>query len=258
MRLLSIITPTLNSIKTIKRNLESVSMQGFDNYEHIIIDGHSIDGTRNFIKNYDGHKIIFLDEEEKGIYQAINQGIKEANGKYIMLLNSDDWLNDSAMKIIAKKITLSKKNIHIFISDVYEESIKISQVHFMKNFDLPIQKMPFSHGAMIAKKNFLIRKGMYSKNFKLSSDLDFIHKTKKDDYEYHFDSIHCFSLEGISSQSYEGLRESMEIAINYGKSSNLARLFFIKVIFNKFLGKLFGFKNLIKLKRLVRYSSNWE
>ena len=80
----------------------------------------------------------------------------------------------------------------------------------------------------------------------------------KNAYEYHSDSIHCFSLEGISSQSYEGLRESMEIAINYGKSITLARLFFIKVIFNKFLGKLFGFKNLIKLKRLLRYSSNWE
>ena len=128
----------------------------------------------------------------------------------------------------------------------------------MKNFDLPIQKMPFSHGAMIAKKNFLLSKGMYSKNFKLSSDLDFIHKTQKDDYEYHYDSIHCFSLEGASSQSYKGLRESMEIAINYGKSRTLARLFFIKVIFNKFLGKLFGFKNLIKIKRFVRYSSNWE
>lgn len=258
MKLLSIITPTLNSVKTIKRNLESVSMQGFDNYEHIIIDGHSIDGTRNFIKNYDGHKIIFLDEEEKGIYQAINQGIKSASGAYIMLLNSDDWLPRDSLKKIYIKVSKQIGNLHIFQSKVFENEKEIAKVTAIKDFLLPIQKMPFSHGAMIAKKEFLIQKGQYSTEYSLSSDLDFVNKTKIEDYVFHDDVVHCFSLEGASSQNYNGSKESMKIAIYYGKNPILARLVYIKVVINKFLGRLLGFSRIIKLKNFLNYSSNWK
>ena len=60
MKTISIITPTLNSIKTIERNLRSVSNQNTKDLEQIIIDGYSDDGTRNLIKSYEGHDIIFL------------------------------------------------------------------------------------------------------------------------------------------------------------------------------------------------------
>jgi glycosyltransferase involved in cell wall biosynthesis len=124
LKTISIITPTLNSVKTIERNLSSVSNQSTKYLEQIIIDGYSDDGTRSLIKSYEGHDIIFLDENERGIYQAINQGIKKARGKYIMLLNSDDWLPDDAINTVIKKVELNQKNIHIFISDVYEDSKK--------------------------------------------------------------------------------------------------------------------------------------
>ena len=109
MKTISIITPTLNSIKTIERNLRSVSNQNTKDLEQIIIDGYSDDGTRNLIKSYEGHDIIFLDENERGIYQAINQGIKKARGKFIMLLNSDDWLPGDAIKTIIKKVELNQE-----------------------------------------------------------------------------------------------------------------------------------------------------
>ena len=111
MKTISIITPTLNSVKTIERNLSSVSNQSTKYLEQIIIDGYSNDGTRSLIKSYEGHDIIFLDENERGIYQAINQGIKKARGKYIMLLNSDDWLPDDAINTVIKKVELNQKNI---------------------------------------------------------------------------------------------------------------------------------------------------
>ena len=113
MKTISIITPTLNSVKTIERNLSSVSNQSTKDLEQIIIDGYSDDGTRSLIKSYEGHDIIFLDENE-GIYQAINQGIKKARGKYIMLLNSDDWLPDDAINTVIKKLNLIKKILYFY------------------------------------------------------------------------------------------------------------------------------------------------
>lgn len=258
MKTISIITPTLNSIKTIERNLLSVSNQNTHDIEQIIIDGYSDDGTRSLIQSYKGHNIIILDENERGIYQAINQGIKQAQGEFIMLLNSDDWLPDDAINTIIKKVELNEKNIHIFISDVYEDSKKIARLEPMKEFKIPIQKMPFSHGAMIAKRKFLLEKGLYSTRYSLSSDLDFVHKTIHEDYAYHNEIIHCFSLEGSSSQNYQGSKESMNIAICYGKNPFLAKLDYMKVVINKFFGRLIGFSRIIKLKKLLNYSTNWK
>ena len=75
-----------------------------------------------------------------------------------MLLNSDDWLPDDAINTVIKKVELNQKNIHIFISDVYEDSKKIACLEPIKEFNTPIQKMPFSHGAMIAKRNFFYKR----------------------------------------------------------------------------------------------------
>ena len=156
---ISIITPTLNSSKTILRNLESVSNQHFDDFEHIIIDGNSRDDTKLIIHKYIEHEVVFQNEIEKGIYPAINQGIKLASGEYIMLLNSDDWLPQDSLKKIYKKISNQIGNLHIFQSKVFENGIEIAKVTAIKDFLPPIQKMPFSHGAMIAKE-FLTQKGL--------------------------------------------------------------------------------------------------
>ena len=255
---ISIITPTLNSSKTILRNLESVSNQHFDDFEHIIIDGNSKDDTKLILHKYIEHEVVFQNEIEKGIYPAINQGIKLASGEYIMLLNSDDWLPQDSLKKIYKKISNQIGNLHIFQSKVFENGIEIAKVTAIKDFLPPIQKMPFSHGAMIAKKEFLTQKGLYSTEYSLSSDLDFVNKTAIEDYVYHDDVVHCFSLEGASSQNYQGSKESMKIAIYYGKNPLSARLDYIKVVINKFLGRLIGFSRIIKLKKLLNYSTNWK
>ena len=102
----SIIIRTKNEESWISLCLEKIFEQKYSNKEIIIVDNNSLDGTIQRAKQFNV-KIIKLKKFFPG--KAINQGIKEANGKYIMLLNSDDWLNDSAIKIIAKKVALSKK-----------------------------------------------------------------------------------------------------------------------------------------------------
>ena len=88
---ISIITPTLNSEKSIAFTFNFVFNQNYKNFEHIIVDGGSNDKTLEIVKKHKVKKIII--KKKSSIYEAINLGIKNAIGDYILILNSDDILN---------------------------------------------------------------------------------------------------------------------------------------------------------------------
>ena len=103
----SIITICYNSEKTIERTIKSVLAQTYKNYEYIIVDGASKDGTLEIVKRFelqfDG-RLKWKSEPDKGIYDAMNKGINMATGDVIGIVNSDDWLEADAMIIVAKAI----------------------------------------------------------------------------------------------------------------------------------------------------------
>ena len=88
---ISLITVVYNAGNTIKRCIESVLAQNYSNIEYIIIDGGSTDGTIQIIDQYKSQISVFLSEPDKGIYDAMNKGIKLATGKIVGTLNSDDY-----------------------------------------------------------------------------------------------------------------------------------------------------------------------
>ncbi len=98
--LFSIIIPTYNSERTIKSSILSIFRQNLNDIEIIIIDDCSTDKTINSIKNIIGKKIsykIFKQKKNKGVSNCRNKGIKIARGEYIIFLDSDDFLEDSAL-----------------------------------------------------------------------------------------------------------------------------------------------------------------
>lgn len=100
MPFFSIITCTYNSGKYIQQNINSVSSQNFKDYEHIFIDGYSSDNTIKQIKEYQNNiknknQVKLVQSEAKGISNAMNIGINQAKGKYIIHLNSDDYFFDN-------------------------------------------------------------------------------------------------------------------------------------------------------------------
>lgn len=91
--LISIITPSFNQGQFIEETLKSVASQTYKNYEHIIIDGGSTDGTIEILKKYQKKypdKIKWISEKDKGQSDAINKGLKMAKGEILCYLNSDD------------------------------------------------------------------------------------------------------------------------------------------------------------------------
>lgn len=90
---LSIITINYNNAEGLERTLNSVLTQTYRNIEHIIVDGGSTDGSVEIIKEYadaSKHTVIWSSEKDKGIYNAMNKGIRKANGAYVQILNSGD------------------------------------------------------------------------------------------------------------------------------------------------------------------------
>ena len=97
---ISIITVVKNNKDTIEKNILSLINQNYKNYEHIIIDGGSKDGTLEIINKYRNDIKHFISEKDNGIYDAMNKGIDKAEGDIVGILNADDYYFSNALKLI--------------------------------------------------------------------------------------------------------------------------------------------------------------
>lgn len=101
--MISIITPTYNSDEYIKECIESIRSQNYQDYEHIIVDGGSSDGTLEIIKKCEGtYPMRWISEKDEGMYDAISKGFKIAKGDILCWLNSDDIYMPWTLSIVNK------------------------------------------------------------------------------------------------------------------------------------------------------------
>ena len=95
MPVLSIITINYNNLTGLQRTMESVLAQQFQDYEFIIIDGNSVDGSKDYIAQHAGKLAYWKSEKDNGVYSAMNKGILQAKGEYLLFLNSGDYFCDN-------------------------------------------------------------------------------------------------------------------------------------------------------------------
>ena len=114
---ISIITPVKNGEKSLQRTINSIKNQSFKDFEYIIIDCISMDNTEKIVENNRELIKTYVREKDKGIYDAMNKGINLANGIYISIINSDDYLNPGALEKIYKE-SLKNKYLKVFYSDM--------------------------------------------------------------------------------------------------------------------------------------------
>lgn len=94
---ISLITVAYNSARTIEATIRSVASQGYDNYEYIVIDGGSTDGTVDILRRHESEIDLWISEPDGGIYDAMNKGIALAHGDVVGILNSDDRFTDASV-----------------------------------------------------------------------------------------------------------------------------------------------------------------
>lgn len=173
---ISVITATFNSEKTIDKCLTSLSSQTYKNIEHIIVDGKSTDKTLVKIRNHSYKSTKVISEPDKGIYDALNKGIKNSSGDIIGFLHSDDYYSNQ--NVLEKIYYEFKKNSKIkavygdidYVSST--NNTKIIRKWRSRNFEKKLLSygwMP-PHTSLYIKKEYLELINGFDTRFKISAD----------------------------------------------------------------------------------------
>ena len=163
--IVTVIIPTYKRVEKLKRAIDSVLKQTFTNWEIIIIDNHSNDGTKELIISYRNPKIkLLLIRNYGNIAKSRNLGIKKSKGKYLAFLDSDDLWTSNKLLICIK--TLSKK-VKIVYHDMYIQN-NINQIIFKKSGMCRDLKKPIYHdlilnGPAFPTSSVVIEKSIFKK-----------------------------------------------------------------------------------------------
>jgi glycosyltransferase involved in cell wall biosynthesis len=197
---LSIITINYNNLEGLKRTVESVLNQTWKEFEYVIIDGGSTDGSAAYIESQSEHIDYWVSEPDKGIYNAMNKGIIKARGEYFLFLNSGDHFYTT--NILAEN--------HHYLENF--DLIYFDLIHVGKTFSKIVSypsKLVFSdlvfdtlpHQATFIKKRMFDDFGLYDESLKIVSDWKFFILTIfKHHCSYHKvnKTLVVFYLDGLS------------------------------------------------------------
>lgn len=171
----SIVTVSFNSCATIRDTIESVLSQDFPDIEYIIVDGGSTDGTREIVAEYGKRISVFVSEPDRGIYDAMNKGIRAATGEVVGLLNSDDVYVDSTVVSGLVHAMYAARTDAVFADLVYVDPHDLSRV---RRFYDCARWHPgrFRYGWMPAHPTFFVKRtwyercGLFSLEYRIAAD----------------------------------------------------------------------------------------
>ena len=234
--LVSIITVVYNNSKYIRAAIESVLSQDYSKIEHIVIDGGSTDGTIEIIEEYGDKISVFLSEPDEGIYDALNKGIVRANGDYLGILHSDDiFCDDKVVSDIIQKLRDTETELCfsdlVIVDEVSGKVMRYVMAHYFRRWMLRIGFFP-PHPTIFLKRSIFDEFGLYSKNYKIAGDFDFLIRVfygRKINWTY-MNRITVKMRSGGKSNS--GLSNKILIAKEIHKSlhmNNIFTLYFFQV-----------------------------
>ena len=199
---LSIITVNYNNIEGLKKTLESVLTQNWKNFEFIVIDGGSSDGSKEIIELNNEKLDFWVSEPDKGIYNAMNKGIKASKGSYLLFLNSGDELRESTVLEAVESELNGGKDVYygnlVFITDTVEQlEIYPDQLTFSFFYE---SSLP--HPAAFIKRDLFDKVFYYNEDYKIVSDWEFFMVAickEKASYKHIEKTISNFYADGISN-----------------------------------------------------------
>lgn len=117
---ISVVTPSFNSENTIRESIESVCSQSYKDWEHIVMDGGSKDGTLSILQQYP--HLIWISEKDEGHYHAMNKGVAKATGDLIVILNSDDCFRPEAFQTVVNAFQEHESWDALFADVIYVDA----------------------------------------------------------------------------------------------------------------------------------------
>lgn len=207
---ISIITVVWNNREFIKDAIESVLNQSYKDIEYIVVDGASTDGTVAIVQSY-GEKITkFVTEPDRGLYDAMNKGLKLATGNIVGILNSDDFYIDHLVIEKIVKEFEEKKVDSIFADLIYIKPNDVNKVvrHYDSSHFVPEK---FAYGWMPAHPTFFVEKWVYEQygyfkiDYKIAADYEILTRflaKHKVSYSYFNEIIIKMRMGGLSTGGF--------------------------------------------------------
>ena len=220
--LFSIITINFNNKEGLKKTIDSVFAQSFQDYEYIIIDGGSTDGSKELIELYamkddfKKHVTYWCSEPDDGIYNAMNKGISHAKGNFINMMNSGDCLKENTLSSLSNIATQHKNEI------LYGAVNFIEKGHFILTYGKSAENIKdgmIPHQSCFVPHSIYERYGSYDESLKIASDYDKFLCFYMNGEKFFYTSliIADYDREGISSTQEElHIKEKIAVQKRYG------------------------------------------
>lgn len=177
---ITIVTATYNSSATLRDTIESVLSQTYLDYEHIIVDGKSKDATLDIVREYELRyqgKLRWISEPDKGIYDAMNKGIRMATGDVVGLLNSDDfYTSNDVLETVAK--TMSDPNVDAVYGDIHyvndNDLTRCVRYYSSRVFRRGLMRMGFmpAHPSFYCRRAIYERYGTFDTSLRIAADFE--------------------------------------------------------------------------------------
>ncbi len=246
--MISVITVTYNNYDDLHRTLHS--LKNVDGIESVVVNGGDCNKTKKLLSNYDG---IAISEPDKGISDAFNKGVTQANGENVMFLNSGDVLLSpdylqEAEKIIDFNPEISFVHSNLLYDDRIGGDIRLTALQPFFFSTPPLGRgMPYHHQSMVVRKNAFEKTGLFNLQYKISMDFDWVcrlHKHKLKGFYWNKEPVVKMDVGGISAlkehlviwESLRALRDNQLLNIKnlYGISVRI--LFFLSRRIMEILG----------------------
>lgn len=175
--LLTVITVSFNSASTIADTLRSVKAQTFEDYEHVVIDGASKDGTQDLIEQHATSRTRWQSEPDSGLYHAMNKGLATARGEFVCFLNADDYFNaPTVLAQIAGVLESSSPDV-VYGDIVYvaqHATSKVTRRWFSGRYTRRKTLLGWHppHPAFVARNSVLQRAGGFPLDLRIAADYE--------------------------------------------------------------------------------------
>ena len=227
--LVSIVTVTLNAAATLERTIASVQAQTFHSIEHVLVDGGSTDASLSIIRDRVRPQDCWISEKDRGISDAFNKGVALARGRFVLILNADDWLSPDQVERSVAALEESRADFVFGDLIFYEGDKQLFRYVGDPNYAAVIHRRwpAVGHPTLLAARSCFERIGLFDPLYRNAMDYDWLLRLHRAGCHgvYRSAIVGHMTHDGVSNLQFgRTIDEIRRIVVAQGRNSILAAI----------------------------------
>ncbi len=223
----SIVTVMLNSASTLERTIRSVQAQSFASVEHVFVDGGSTDGALDILRRLARPQDYWISEPDRGISDAFNKGVALARGRYVLILNADDWLSPDQIERSVAALETSGADFVFGDLLFYEGEQPLFRYAGDAGYAKVVRRRwpSVGHPTLLAARSCFERVGLFDPHYRNAMDYDWLLRLHMSGARgiYAADVVAHMTHDGVSNRQFRRtIDEVRQIAVAHGRNAFVA------------------------------------